>query len=80
MVHTVQTSGTDPSDEFLTQREHTTCLSEGQLLADEVVGYVWILTLCRRYFRNKASRASGDSKLQLGETQSCVTQANLSTS
>lgn len=76
MVHTAQTSGTGPGDEFLMYTEHIICLSEGQHLTDEVIGYVWwILTLCRRYCKNKVSRVSGDSKLRLGETQ-----ANLGTS
>lgn len=52
--------------------EYTTCLREGQLLTDEIIGYVWlILILCRRYYRNKALRASGSPKLQLGETFLC---------
>lgn len=77
MTHTAQTTGTDPSDEFLRHMEHTICLGEGQLLTDEVIGYVWwILTLCR----NKASRISGDSELQLRETQSCMTQTDSGTS
>lgn len=38
MVHTAQTPGTDPSDEFLTHMEHTICLSEGQLRLQVMFG------------------------------------------
>jgi len=61
--------------------EYAICLSEGQLYTDEIIGYVWlILILCRRCYGNKASRGSGSPKLQLGETYSCATEANLGTS
>lgn len=64
-------------------QRHMDCtwLSEGQLLTDEVIGYVWLIFIfCRRYYSNKASRASGSPKLLLGEVYSCVTEANLGTS
>lgn len=69
-----------PKDELLMHMD-CMCLSEGQVLTDEVIGYVWlILIFCRRYYSNKASRASGSPKLQLGEVYFCVTEANLGTS
>lgn len=69
-----------PKNELLMHMD-CTCRSEGQLLTDEVIGYVWLtLIFCRRYCSNKSLRASGSPKLQMGEVYSCVTESNLGTS
>lgn len=75
MVHTAQTSGTDPSDEFLTHVEHTICLSEEQLLTNEAIGDVW-WTLSVEI---KPQEYQAIQNLSW-KKESCVTQANLGTS
>lgn len=57
---------------------YTICLSEGQLLTDEIIGYVWlILAFCKRYYRSTASKESGSPNLQLGDAYACVKEANV---